>query len=233
MKRLIIGLGSGRSGTTSLARFLDSQKDAYVVHESAYNLPLTLKFTSGKWLPWEFDEAKYQEWQEGLLTAAGDAYFYGDVALSLLPYVPRIIKDYPEVKFICLKRPRGDVVTSYLVKTQGVNHWYLHDGKRWAKDHWDPMYPKLDEPNKKRAIKKYWDMYYETSAELEKKYPNNFKVFFMKELNTREGRNRILAFAGIPEEERVLTGSFKANKSVPARIIVFGRHIWNSLFPVR
>ena len=48
------------------------------------------------------------------------------------------------------------------------------------------------------AIEKYWDQYYFISQSLEKKFPNNFGIFNIKNLSSKDGQLEILKFCKFP-----------------------------------
>lgn len=211
-KHLIIGLGTGRSGTMSLAKFLDLQHHAYFVHEGAHNVPKWLRHTTGKYLPWEFNQKSFDEWLEGLYKRSSNVKYFGDVGASVLPYVGIILEQNPAAVFICMKRERDLVVQSFLKITIGTNHWNKNDIFREL-NYFDGMFPKMDADSKKEAIEKYWDMYYEQCDKYSEKYPKNFFIFDIEKLNSIEGRCEILDAAGISESDREVNETIHANKS--------------------
>ena len=155
MKNLIIGLGTGRCGTASLAHLLNSQPDSTFVHEGLFSGKKYDHFL----LPWEVDHSKFLEWEKKI------------------QYAEIIIKKYPQVKFVCLKRDRNEVISSFMAKTRGRNHWSLNLSFLEFKDPiWDPIFPKFF-TSKKEGIGLYWDLYYAEVQRLQEKYPNKFTTF--------------------------------------------------------
>lgn len=116
-----------------------------------------------------------------------------DVAFYYLPYVEYIARTRPDATFICLRRERKETVESYMLKTEGRDHWRVGGGRP---DPWDRLYPKFDAPNKREAIGEYWNMYYEETERLEKAGVR-IRTFEMSELNSDEGAKSILKFAGL------------------------------------
>jgi len=205
-RQLIIGLGTGRSGTTSLTKLLDAQPSSFFVHEGGFKVE-----TGGNskkilhLLPWNKDLKLMHRLFEILENESEGYDFYGCVALYFLPYVSDIVKKYPHVKFICLVRSRAEVIKSFSIHAGDFNWWMNHDGSQFRKDPiWDPSFPKLNAHTREEAIGKYWDDYFEATLELESAYPNNFKAFDLEILNTPEGINKLLDFAGYPNQGRVL-----------------------------
>jgi hypothetical protein len=191
---IVFGLGTGRSGSYSLASFLDAQKGANVSHENF-------------WCPWEYDEFSMDATLQTMYHREGA--LVGDVACYLLPYVEKIIERDPSVKFVCIKRD----------KTETVNSWLRHSGKinHWTKNSDDIngltfVFPKYDLP-KKEALGKYWDDYYAWSEYLEESYPDNVKVFGIEAI----GKDEILDFIGIGDK---VCGDFHENKTGEDLIVI-------------
>jgi hypothetical protein len=203
-KTLIIGLGTGRCGTTSLSDFLSAQPEMKVIHEGRIDDLRHL-------IKWEGDRENLLQWLDTLEKKCESQKYFGDVGRYFLPYVPLLISRFPNSKFICIKRDRQEVIKSFLHKTQGRNHWYDHDGKIWKKDLiWDDTFPKFEQPDKAKAIGMFWDMYHEEIDRLIAQYPQNICCFSIKSLNETKGRQKILNFIEY-QGERNIAGEYKAN----------------------
>lgn len=134
---IIIGLGTGRSGTASLAKLINAQDGAVCFHEinplgmGWSNTPgtvstmlrefqsildggpcnqLTIDRTSPK-----RDAPMQRLKQLRKVTTIGEIGFY------YLSYVEQIMTECPSVKFPCLRRFKGDTVQSYINKMQSLN----------------------------------------------------------------------------------------------------------------
>lgn len=204
-RSVVIGLGTGRSGTVSLARLLDAQPDAAVGHEMR---PL---------LPWHAEPARveFRLWQ----LEHRSERLVGDVAYSYLPAVEQIAAALPDARFVCLRRNREEVVESMMKKTPRTNLWADHDGTEWEHDPvWDPTMPSYPPMPKRDAIGRYWDDYYRAAADLELALDGRFRVFDLNEtLNTDAGVNLLLDFVGVPEDERVAHVGIVANETPTGR----------------
>jgi hypothetical protein len=211
-KKFVLGLGTGRSGTMSLAKLFSFQNKSYFVHEGAHNVPKWLQHTTGKYLPWEVNDKAFETWFDSLLFKSKNAKYYGDVGASILPYVEKILLKEPSTRFICLKRDQSQVVASFLKITTGTNHWNNDHALREL-NYFDSMFPKLSATSKEEAIKKYWDMYYEQCEHLAKKYPNSFFIFDISKLNSAQDRKQILDAAGFAAQDQLINVSVHANKS--------------------
>jgi hypothetical protein len=126
MARLVIGCGTGRCGTMSLANLLDSQDNAWVTHELMQ-------------LPWKFNKFalhnvlvqmiltinpdelcippdKLKELVDDFNSETYDANLYrqlfedreediiGDVSYWWINYVKELIGIFPDARFVCLQR---------------------------------------------------------------------------------------------------------------------------------
>ncbi len=200
-KRLLIGLGTGRCGTVSLAALLNLQNDSAVMHEAGnedfeYN---------HKWLG--YDDAKMcvrgsskrRNLVRYLNAFPGDGKFIGDVGYYYLPYVPIIAEVCSSVKFVCLWRNKREAVESLVHQAERTNRnpWQNHSGARWFKAGTYPCWPKFDSAaTRGDACAAYYDFYYEESRKYEKMFPDKFQIFQMDALNNAHGVGRILDFCG-------------------------------------
>jgi len=222
LKKLIIGLGTGRSGTVSLTVFLDSQKKSFFVHEGAYSQKSIFRYIAGNYLPWQIDLIRFEEWYKNLRLASSDTKYYGDVCISLIQYLPYILEKEPGAIFICIEREKKKVVDSLMHATKGINYWDNKD--RFKKfDFWGEIFPCIDGSDKLDAIKKYWDLYHRTIVLLREKYPNSIHVFPIETLNSVSGRHEILDCVGYPSEGRVVEGDFRKNKKMAGLVIFLFR----------
>src|SRR5262245_3459710 len=97
-KRLILGIGTGRCGTRSLALLLNRQPGAKITHE---DYPL---------LPWR-DPRPSAIAQRLKKLARRKTPITGDVASFYLPYVEHAVAIAPDIRIVCLERPKEEVVT--------------------------------------------------------------------------------------------------------------------------
>lgn len=186
--RVVIGLGSGRCGTRSLAELLNLQPDSFVSHEA---LPM----------PWNRHPDVTSLMIGRLLERT--ASITGDVGYYWINYVEDLLSARPEAKFICLKRDRQEVIDSMWDFTRGLN---VH-----PTDDWFRMYPRY-KADRKEAIGLMWDDYYEIAENLELLYPESFVIFAIHRLNIEDGIKSILDFAGIPKDEQVVKTGIHLNK---------------------
>jgi hypothetical protein len=188
-KTIIIGCGTGRCGSTSLAKLIGGCEDAVCMHERR---PL---------LPWVFNEDLFQERVQWF--SASTAGITGDVAYFYLPYLEKLIGVFPHLKVVYLERSRQAVIDSFMWKTLWHNRWYDHNGTQWIKDNvWDPTFPKYGLKDKAQAIGAYWDDYRKRTMRFARRFPGNVLLVQTEELNTVRGQQRIFCFLAIPEKSR-------------------------------
>lgn len=196
-KPLLIGIGTGRSGSVSLYYLLKQQEGTAFSHE---HRPL---------LPWQVSERAFERKVGTLL--GRDGRLVGDVCHSWLPYIPMLLERYPQARVICLEREREAVVASFMQKLRrkNKNHWVPDPGRQWRRDRrFDPTFPKYASMDLDAAIRRYWEEYHETVAALLERYPGRIRRWNTDAaLNAPEGMADLLTFAGIaPAAQRLSVG---------------------------
>lgn len=194
---LVIGLGTGRCGTHSLAKLLGDQHGAKITHELG-GRPV---------MPWRHD---------GNLAAGAVMHFknqqhaglFGDVAFYWLNYVEDLLEAFPAAKFVVLKRDRDEVVQSYCKWTPTRNHWADHMGLQWMECPWDWCFPSYStELSKEEAIARYWDEYYAKVDRLIGLSPASFCQLATRDLNSESQIGQLLNWLDI--EHPVITTGIK------------------------
>ena len=135
---IIIGLGTGRSGTASLAKLLNAQRDAICFHEMN---PSCMRW-SGTPRPAVNMVEEFEAILDGgptdrltvdlsrrvaaeayaPLTAMPKARLLGDISFYYLNYVDDLLAVSDRVRFICLKRDKQQTVESWMRKS-GLPRW--------------------------------------------------------------------------------------------------------------
>lgn len=188
----IFGLGTGRSGSTSLSSLLSSISNSYASHEHD---PLI------KWA----GDFKTVEWHLQRMEKLKSLYnIVCDVAHWWLPYTNFILEREPNAKFVCIRRAKIKTIESFLkIKgggmTGSINHWTRHDGSYFQKNIWDLSYPKYQESNLEKCLEYYWEDYYQEAERYQIQHPNNFKIFELEDLNTSERRSELYSFLNISD----------------------------------
>ena len=197
-KSLLMGLGTGRCGTMSLATILDAQYSTSISFEGYYKLP---------WLA-NIDSLKHTI--KNISMHAGETV--GDVGFYYLPYVEKIIELTGDAKFVCIKRDKDETIASQIRAGQSLYHMHIvaQDSKHFDSDAchlnneenrtFRNSFPKYDLPLED-AWAQYHDDYYEKADYFERVYPGTFKVFDMDSvLNTYDGQLEMLKWAGLKRQ---------------------------------
>jgi hypothetical protein len=99
---IILGIGTGRCGMASLAKVLSQQPEMVCSHDEPPLLPW--KNSEGRRLiPERF--ARFRKHAKARLL--------GDVAHFYLPYLEDAIAAEPDIRIVCLRRPKEEVVASF------------------------------------------------------------------------------------------------------------------------
>lgn len=197
---IVLGMGTGRCGTHTLAELLNRQPDASFTHEQPPLLP---------WRPvpdWSAIRERLRR-----LRGTRPQRLIGDVALFYLPYVEEAIALEPEIRVICLERPREEVVASFCrwadtIHPLPTDHWADEPPAGWHHDPiWSRIFPKYAGlTSREERIGRYWDEYHREAAELARRYPANVRIFPTEALNVEAGVRDILTFAGVPSDRQVV-----------------------------
>jgi hypothetical protein len=180
----IVGCGSGRCGTQSLARILDSCDYVHCGHETEPKLY------------WD-DDCNYQDKLEWFKQRKNDvALYYGK-------YIDRFLDDLEDIKVICMVRDKKKTVESFKAVTPDRNHW-SHE----VDEEWDKCFPSYDFESKANAIRQYWEDYYDQIPD------EDPRVMMMATewLNEKQKLTRLFDFCEIPKKDRVFPDKVKYNK---------------------
>jgi len=189
---LVLGAGTGRSGSTSLTQLLAAQPGSYFSHEHAPRLNWQSADTR-----FEFHLRRFRALQRGFAS-------FGDVSHWWLPRFEAMRDAFPGLRMIVLKRDRLETIASFLkVKggegQGGINHWIDHDGRFWRRNIWDECYPKYEARSSREAVGAYWDDYYRQADDLARRFPAALRIFPTAHLSSTEGQREILTFAGFSD----------------------------------
>tara|TARA_R110002020_G_scaffold457122_1_gene673923 strand:+ start:1759 stop:2382 length:624 start_codon:yes stop_codon:yes gene_type:complete len=205
---MIIGLGTGRCGSMSLSHLLNAQTGCGCTHEMTYDFK---KFIVQ---PLDINNPEMADIYLDNINSR-TLPIKADISLWWLNFVDQIVDKYKDdVKFICLRRDKEQTVNSYVKKmningTNGMNHVQDHDGSFYAKNPWDASYPNFEADSLPEALGLYWEDYYKRSEEFTKKYPNQFKLVDMLDLNDKDKVLDLLNFCEIPNPNVVIKQSNK------------------------
>ncbi|MEH6552255.1 MAG: hypothetical protein V7744_19935 [Pseudomonadales bacterium] len=133
--QLIIGLGPGRNGSTTLASILSTIPEAGITHEMYPTL-----FVAPTSEQLAFHKQRFE-----LLLQYNP--YVADVSHWWLYATSWLQQCFPTVKFVTLRRDTEQVVRSFErvknLSTRAVNHWDSNEDGYWATSYWDACYPNI------------------------------------------------------------------------------------------
>ena len=205
---IVLGLGISRKETKKIHNFLNSQEKFIFDYES--DLEKISWYDSENIVVNRIEQLENRLYKntksENSFTATGDVGFY------FLPYIELLLNNFPYLKIISTKKSKkktfvdvmSDIETKnsflsrlFMFKKRYKNHWINHNGSNWEKDfQLDKCYPKFNVKNLDSSINSYIEMYIFELKKIQKKYPNNIKVFFSDELDSEYGKKKVMSFLG-------------------------------------
>jgi len=197
-RQIILGMGAGQCGTLLFAQILQKQPNTKITHEQP---PL---------LPWTREPGApgIRERLQRYLDTFKER-FVGDVATFYLPYVEEAIRFDPEIRIVCLKRPRDEIVAGFCrfldQSPYPINHWAKEPAPGWWHDpFWSHVFPKYDTQDREEGIRLYWDEYYAAADRLTSRYPDNIRIYDTEVLTTEQGVREVLSFVGVARGDQVI-----------------------------
>ncbi len=203
---LVLGLGSGRCGSTTLAHAIAGVEGACATHE---NPPLV------HWQPTP-EQLRFHNKRFRLLRERFELVF--DSAHWWLNAAEPLAAQFDDVKMIALVRDPDACARSFLErKGQGrgaINHWVDHDGTFWKPALWDRLYPSY-EPGRfglgqaesltseelasrqHDLVKTYVEDYNEALARLQDRLGERLLILRTEALSDKDSEARIQAHLGI------------------------------------
>jgi len=183
---IIIGIGTGRCGTLSLSRLLNLQPDAHVLHEKEPHLP------------WDRSEPKYIKAHiEGFHRRQERFKFVGDVAFYWLPYLPRLFREFTDVKVVGLWREKEGFIKSSI---------RLLHSPIWTKDGehqkhpnpiWEQSFPSYEAESREKVLGIFWEDYNSQMFALEEK--GRIQTFPMDMMHAEESQDVLFDWLGMKE----------------------------------
>ena len=135
---IAIGLGSGRTGTASLARLFDSQEGAICFHElnpagsvfqgnpqpqinTIREFQAILEGGDRRLLAIDYTRPQSIRTYEQLQKLPS-VRMLGDIAFYYLRYVDDLLAICPDIRFVCIRRDKQETVDSWMEKT-AIHRW--------------------------------------------------------------------------------------------------------------
>ena len=202
MNKLVLVVGTGRSGSTSVSHLLSRQHSVHVTHER-YGHKVRWDCPPSLW--------PFRLWCD---TISEDENIAGDSSFYWTPHIGTFFgfaeKSHREVVVVGIKRPREQVIESYCKWVGEKNHWQYHDGESWTFSKWDHCYPRFTAETRRKAIGRFWDYTYSIISNYAR-HTEEVELFDISELNTESGVKRVLSHVGIKEDDQVVEVGVKEN----------------------
>jgi hypothetical protein len=194
--QLVIGLGTGRCGSTSLAAMLATVPNSCCTHETP---PLIF------WSP-EREQIDFHIRRFKMLVQHYS--LVADVSHWWLNSIERIFQEFPEAKAVGLTRDTTDCALSFM-RVQGFgkgsfNPWAPRGHDFWKAGHWDPTYPSYSLPAyadkrpdraKLELITRYITEYNAKLDRLARAAPARVKLVRTEELSTEAVQSEVFQVA--------------------------------------
>jgi hypothetical protein len=193
--RIVLGIGSGRSGSTSLAAMLATVDGSCCTHE---NPPLI------SWTP-EPEEIEFHLLRFRRL----DSYhpLVADVSHWWLNVMDLFFAEFPEARVMGTFRAVESCAASFMrIKGSGrgsYNHWVPYDNGTWAAARWDPAYPTHAVPEhaaldpdgvKLELIARYVREYNDAMHASAQRFPDRMMLVHTESLDDEAAQNAIFDF---------------------------------------
>lgn len=195
---VVLGVGSGRSGSTTLAAAIGTVPEACATHE---NPPL---------INWEPMEEQLRFHFDRMRQLADYYAIVFDASHSWLTSLGRFLAEFPGGKVIGLWRETPACVRSFMnIKGSGrqsANHWAPPGNGIWLTSLADPTYPSyplvggvVHDPDATKAalIERYVNDYNHTLRSLTQTVPERFLLIRTEELSTPQTIDRLSDFLGL------------------------------------
>ena len=199
MTQFIFGYGTGRCGTQSLAHLLNLQQNSCVSHEM-------------QGIHWWPVFSNYVGVKKRLAIREAKKYdLVGDIAYGWIQYIPQVIEDFPNAKFIHIWRDKDEVVESFWKAMQDrINA--IQTSPIWGTDTlWYSIYPFLGFPPSKVQIANTYEVFHKIAEMAMFKYPYQIYTIKMESLNKTDSIKSLLDYVGIASSDQVVK-LVRANK---------------------
>jgi hypothetical protein len=195
---LVLGLGSGRCGSTSLTALIASVADSVSTHE---NPPLVY---------WEPLAEQRDFHFERLIHLAQAFAVVFDASHWWLNLAEPFLARFPDGKIVGLHRELEACARSFLARKAlgrgSINHWAPADNGIWRHNIWDPAYPTYPVPAgaaldpdsaKLESIRRYVHEYNAALTALAERWPARVLLLRTEELADPAAQGRLFGFLGV------------------------------------
>jgi hypothetical protein len=194
--QVVLGLGAGRCGSTTLTAILHSIDGAVSTHENPPEI-----FWEPRPTQVQFHIDRFRIFSRYFPLVADCAHWW-------INALDTIFDAFPTSKAIALRRDTDACVRSWMrVSPADVNHWVAPHNGIWPADRWDPLYPHYDPPSgarqdprraKEELAYRYVTEYNERLATLAARMPERVLLLRTEELDLPSTRRRMSEFLDLP-----------------------------------
>lgn len=194
---IVLGIGTGRCGSTSLALSIREVEGAIATHETP---PMIFWQPQAEQIEFHFQRLEF-------LAAYFSLVF--DASHWWLNVIDPFLVRFPEAKVVGLYRNMESCVNSFLkikgIEAGSLNHWAPPDDPMWTRNYWDPTYPSFEAPErfssdpfrcKGTQIQWYVDMYHERLQALSGAHPDRVLLVSTDSLGEPQTGEQLSAFIG-------------------------------------
>ncbi len=200
---LVLGIGTGRCGSTSLATLLDAQRGAHVTHEHAPVLAWGRGTAADR-----FHIRRFRE-------HAGRHRLFGDVAHWWLPRLADIAAAFPGLRVIVVRRERQATVNSFAkLRAQagtGALPWGGNREGIGPHNIWRSTYPPSEPMDFAEAIGSFWDRYYNEASRVLTVSGAAHLLVETETLSDPATQRRILDLVGVARDRQVILPELREN----------------------
>jgi hypothetical protein len=194
--RVVLGIGAGRCGSTTLAAILHSSQDAVSTHE---NPPFVF---------WEATPRQAQFHLERFRVFSQYFPLVADCSHWWINLLDTVFDAFPNSKAVGLYRDTEACVRSWMqVSPADINHFVAPYNRVWLSDRWDPLYPHYEVPGdakrnpamaKEQLVRRYVREYNERLHALAARLPDRVLLLRTEELDLPKTREELSRFIGLP-----------------------------------
>lgn len=190
--RVVLGIGAGRCGSTTLAGILHTIEGAVSTHECP------------PFLHWEPMPAELQFHLRRFELFSRSVPLIADCAHWWINSLDHVFDVFPGSKAIGVVRDEDACVRSWMkVSPADVNHFVPAHNRIWVPDRWDPLYPHYDLPGEARRspalakeilVRRYIAEYNQRLKMLQARLPDRVLLLATEDLDLPSTREKISEF---------------------------------------
>jgi hypothetical protein len=196
--QVVLGLGSGRCGSTTLTALLATVEASCSTHENPPHID---------WTPIE-EQVDFHFERMGILSRSYSLVF--DAAHWWLGALDAFFARFPAGRVLGLFRDPDACAESFLSingrRAGSVNHWVPPGSGIWPPNAWDPLYPTYPLPagaaadpegTKRALIRRYVAEYNDALTDQATRHPRRVLLVRTEDLSRPETQEAIFAFLGV------------------------------------